>query len=90
MQIANWTDENNGINPVSYIRWCTQGEFTQLNLCEGAYKLRCIKKVLPPRALPSSPYNFDYSRYTFDVVTVMVHLIAGNFQGTKILWFHGF
>ena len=32
--------------------------------------MRCNKKILPPRAPPTSTYQFDYSRYIFDVVTI--------------------
>ena len=70
LQIATWTDGSVGINQVSYIRWCSQQDFIKLHLCQGSSILKCNKKILPPRAPSTSPYQFDYSQYTFDVITV--------------------
>ena len=70
LQIAKWTDESTKIDQVSSIRWCSQQEFIKLPLCQGGSILKCNKKAPPPRAPLTSAYQFDYSRYNFDVVTL--------------------
>ena len=71
-QIADWKGRSDRINPVSSFRWCAQQEFIQLRSCQVDNTVRCSKKLPPPKAPPSSPYRFDYSRYDFDIVTVEV------------------
>ena len=52
--------------------------------------MRCNKKLSPPRAPASSPYQFDYSRYDFDVVTteVAIHYDISNRQSHMLFLFN--
>ena len=74
-QIATWTEESNEINQVSFIQWCSQQELHNLPLCHQGNSFRCNIKSPPPRAPQGSNYQYDYSRYSFDIVTLKVHII---------------
>ena len=57
---------------VSFIRWCSQQELNNLPLCHKDNSFRCNIKSLPPEAPQGSNYRYDYSLYSFDIVTIQV------------------
>ena len=73
-QIANWTEESDKLEQISFIRWCSQQELSSLPLCHKGNSFRCNIKSPPLKAPDDSNYQYDYSRYSFDVVTLEVAL----------------
>jgi len=73
LQVATWMEGNETIQAISPIRWCSQQDTISIKLCQGVSNTGCsTTKKLPPRALINSPYQYDYSNYNFDVVTIEV------------------
>ena len=78
-QIATWTEESDEFNQVSFIRWCSQQELINLPLCHQGNSFRCNIKSPPPRAPPGSNYQYDYSSYIFDIVTLQVSALVDGY-----------
>ena len=72
VQIATWTEVNHVFDQVSFIRWCSQQELNNLPLCHKDNSFRCNIKSLTPLAPHGSNYRYDYSLYSFDIVTIQV------------------
>ena len=65
---------NETLQIISPIHWCSHQEANTLHLCQGANNIRCgVTKRPPPKAPPDSRYQYDYSNYNFDVVTIEVN-----------------
>jgi len=72
---------NETLQTKSAIGWCTEREAHTILLCQGASSGECdANQRLPPRASASSRYQYDYSNYNFDVVTIEVHNKAISVQ----------
>jgi len=73
LKVATWVEGNETLQTISPIQWCSQQEASIIHLCQGAAGIGCgVTKKLPPRAPPNSRYQYDYSNYNFDIVTIEV------------------
>ena len=73
LKVATWVEGNETLQTISSIRWCSQQEASVIHLCQGAGDIGCgVTKKPPPRAAPNSRYQYDYSNYNFDIVTIEV------------------
>ena len=71
-QVAVWIEESNQLNQTSFIHWCSRLELNNVPLCHQGSSFRCSTKGPPPLAQQGSDYKYDYSRYSFDIVTLQV------------------
>ena len=72
-QVGILTEGSNELNQTSFIHWCSELELNNVPLCHQGSSYRCSRKVSRPKAQLGSNYQYDYSQYSFDIITLQVH-----------------